>query len=109
VEFGLSWIDDIGLDLIQQHVQRLTGSMLAGLSALRHGNGQPMTWLHGPSDTRDRGGTVTFSLMDPYGQVFDVQRRGTRNRRRRGLHPHRMLLQPRCRRGRVQAHQTGRG
>jgi selenocysteine lyase/cysteine desulfurase len=73
VEFGLSWIGGIGLDLIQQHVQQLTERMLSGLVALRHGNGQPMTWLHGPSDTRDRGGTVTFSLLDPYGQVFDVQ------------------------------------
>jgi selenocysteine lyase/cysteine desulfurase len=73
VEFGLAWIDGIGLDLISQHVTDLTGHMLGGLGALRHGNGEPMVRVHGPSDTRDRGGTVAFSLLDPHGTLRNVR------------------------------------
>jgi selenocysteine lyase/cysteine desulfurase len=73
VEFGLTWIDDIGMDEISQHVKDLTGHLLGGLGALRHGNGEPMVRVHGPSDTRDRGGTVAFSLLDPHGTLRNVR------------------------------------
>ncbi len=73
VEFGLSWIGGIGIDLIQQRVTCLTGWMLDRLTAMRHSNGQPMARIHGPADTRDRGGTVTFNLLDPVGAFIDVR------------------------------------
>ncbi len=71
VEFGLSWIGRIGIDVIQERVACLTGWLLRGLTGLRHGNGRPMVRIYGPAGPRDRGGTVAFSLLDPRGQVLD--------------------------------------
>ena len=71
VESGLSWVNDIGIDLIHQRVMFLTGWLLGRLAALRHGNGEPMARIYGPAGTRDRGGTVTFNLLDPGGRVVD--------------------------------------
>jgi selenocysteine lyase/cysteine desulfurase len=73
VEFGLTFIQNIGLDEISQHVKDLTEHLLGGLGALRHRNGEPMIRVHGPSDTRDRGGTVAFSLLDPHGTLSRVR------------------------------------
>ncbi len=73
VEFGLSWIGGIGIDLIHERVTCLTGWMLDRLAAMRHSDGQPMARIHGPAGTRDRGGTVTFSLLDPRGQIIDAR------------------------------------
>jgi selenocysteine lyase/cysteine desulfurase len=73
VEFGLSWASGIGIGLIRERVRCLTGWLLDRLTAMRHGNGMPMAWLHGPASTFGRGGTVAFSLLDPRGEAIDVQ------------------------------------
>jgi selenocysteine lyase/cysteine desulfurase len=69
--WGLSWVNDIGIDLIHQRVTCLTGWLLGRLAALRHGNGEPMTRIYGPVSTRDRGGTVAFNLLDHGGRIID--------------------------------------
>jgi len=71
LESGLSWLNRIGLDTIHWRVTCLTGWLLDRLAALRHGNGQPMARIYGPIDTRDRGGTVAFNLLDQGGGVID--------------------------------------
>jgi selenocysteine lyase/cysteine desulfurase len=71
VESGLSWVNDIGVDLVHQRVMCLTGWLIDRLAALRHGNGEPMARIYGPAGTRDRGGTVAFNLIDPGGHVVD--------------------------------------
>src|SRR5215468_4937602 len=71
LESGLSWVNSIGMELIHQRVMCLTGWLIDRLAALRHGNGEPMARIYGPADTRDRGGTVAFNLLDPGGRVID--------------------------------------
>ncbi len=71
LQAGLAWVNGIGIDLIHQRVTCLTGWLLGRLMALRHGNGEPMARIYGPADTRDRGGTVAFNLLDPGGRVVD--------------------------------------
>jgi selenocysteine lyase/cysteine desulfurase len=71
LESGLSWVNGIGMHLIHERVMCLTGWLIDRLTALRHGNGQPMARIYGPANTRDRGGTVAFNLLDPRGQVID--------------------------------------
>jgi selenocysteine lyase/cysteine desulfurase len=73
VEFGLSWVDGIGTELIHERVMCLTGWLLGRLAGLRHGNGRPMARIYGPAGTRRRGGTVAFSLLDPRGEAVDVR------------------------------------
>jgi selenocysteine lyase/cysteine desulfurase len=71
VHFGLDWLAGIGVDVIGTRVRCLTGRLLERLALLRHGDGTPMTRVYGPPDTKDRGGTVAFNLLDPNGQVVD--------------------------------------
>ena len=71
LESGLSWINGIGMDRIHQRVMCLTGWLIDRLTALRHGNGEPMVRIYGPANSRDRGGTVAFNLLDPGGHVID--------------------------------------
>jgi selenocysteine lyase/cysteine desulfurase len=71
LEFGLSWVNDIGMDRVHQRVMCLTGWLIDRLAGLRHSNGEPMARMYGPADTRERGGTVAFNLLDPTGRVID--------------------------------------
>lgn len=71
VEFGLSWLADIGMDVIGTRVRCLTGWLLDRLGALAHTNGRPMVDVYGPRDTVARGGTVAFNFLDPAGTVVD--------------------------------------
>ena len=71
VEFGLSWIEDVGIDTISRRVRSLVGWLLDQLDSLRHTNGAPMTRVYGPRDTTARGGTVVFNFLDPSGAVID--------------------------------------
>ena len=71
VHFGLDWLAGIGLDVIGTRVRCLTGWLLRRLAALRHSDGTPMTRVYGPPDTKDRGGTVAFNLLDPNGRTVD--------------------------------------
>jgi selenocysteine lyase/cysteine desulfurase len=71
VEFGLSWIDDVGVEIIGRRVRALSGWLLEQLGSLRHANGAPMTRVYGPMNTQARGGTVAFNFLDPDGAVID--------------------------------------
>jgi selenocysteine lyase/cysteine desulfurase len=71
LESGLSWVNSIGIDRIHQRVMCLTGWLIDRLAGLRHGTGEPMARIYGPSSTRDRGGTVAFNLLDPGGRIID--------------------------------------
>jgi selenocysteine lyase/cysteine desulfurase len=71
LEFGLSWLDTVGRDLVRQRVRDLTGWLLEELGRLRHTNGRPLVRLYGPSGLDGRGGTVAFNLLDPDGVIVD--------------------------------------
>jgi molybdenum cofactor sulfurtransferase len=65
VSTGLDHIGRVGLDAIHARVGDLTGWLLDALAGLRHRNGRRLVQIHGPGDSVDRGGTVTFSMQDP--------------------------------------------
>ncbi|MEU4470603.1 aminotransferase class V-fold PLP-dependent enzyme [Micromonospora sp. NPDC023888] len=71
VEFGLRWLDSIGVDLVHSRVGLLTEWLLARLTTLRHASGQPLVQVYGPTTGAGRGGTVTFNLRDPDGTLVD--------------------------------------
>jgi selenocysteine lyase/cysteine desulfurase len=71
VESGLRWVNGIGIEVIHRRVTCLTGWLIDRLTALRHSNGAPMARIYGPANTRDRGGTIAFNLLDPLGRVID--------------------------------------
>ncbi len=74
VETGLRHLERIGVDTIHERVMSLTGWLLEALSGLRHGNGRPVVEVFGPTDTVDRGATVTFVMHDPNGRSIDDRR-----------------------------------
>jgi selenocysteine lyase/cysteine desulfurase len=71
VHFGLDWLDGIGVPLVGARVRGLTDRLLRRLAELRHSDGTPMTRVYGPTDTKDRGGTVAFNFLDATGRVVD--------------------------------------
>lgn len=71
VEYGLSWVEAIGMDVIGRRVRSLTGWLLDELIAMRHGNDNPLVRVYGPVGTEARGGTVAFNLLDPAGTPVD--------------------------------------
>jgi len=73
IEIGLRHLEQVGVDAIHGHVQRLTRRLLARLAGLRHPNGAPRVRLYGPPDDRDRGGTVPFNLLDADGGLVDFR------------------------------------
>ncbi|RKF25514.1 aminotransferase class V-fold PLP-dependent enzyme [Micromonospora globbae] len=71
VEFGLGWLDSIGVDLVHARVGLLTAWLLERLTALRHRNGRPLVQVYGPSTGHARGGTVAFNFRHPDGSLVD--------------------------------------
>lgn len=66
---GLGFLREVGMQNVTEHVARMTERVLQILAAARHGDGTPAVVLYGPEDTKDRGGTVAFNLLDPDGRV----------------------------------------
>jgi selenocysteine lyase/cysteine desulfurase len=71
---GLQFLERIGRDRTHERVMALTAWLLDALTSLRHGNGEPVIQIHGPTTTMDRGGTVTFLMHDPDGRPVDDRR-----------------------------------
>ncbi|RZT77377.1 selenocysteine lyase/cysteine desulfurase [Micromonospora violae] len=71
VEFGLRWLDSIGVDLVHARVGLLTEWLLERLTTLRHDSGGPLVQVYGPTTGAGRGGTVTFNLRQPDGTLVD--------------------------------------
>ncbi|HWO58756.1 MAG TPA: aminotransferase class V-fold PLP-dependent enzyme [Umezawaea sp.] len=71
VRVGLEWVAEVGVETIGRRVRAVTGWTLDRLTALRHGNGMPLVRVYGPVTTVARGGTVTFNVLTPAGDVVD--------------------------------------
>ena len=71
VATGLDWISGIGIDLIHERVNALTGVLLDRLTGLRHSDGAPMVRLYGPRGNEARGATIAFNFLDAHGQIVD--------------------------------------
>ena len=70
---GLDQLSRTGMQAIARHVTGLTTILLERLLALRHRNGAPVVWLHGPRSTEDRGGTIALNVLGPDGVVVPYQ------------------------------------
>jgi len=70
---GLELLGGIGMANVKRRVGQLTTLLLAELAALRHPDGRAMTRVYGPRDTRARGGTVAFNVVDGSGRIVPYQ------------------------------------
>ncbi|WP_207945475.1 aminotransferase class V-fold PLP-dependent enzyme [Actinomadura sp. 7K534] len=72
VPIGLDYVrETLGREAVRTRVRCLLDWLLDAMRTLRHGNGLPLCALYGPADTRDRGATVAFNLLDADGALVD--------------------------------------
>jgi selenocysteine lyase/cysteine desulfurase len=74
VETGLRHLERLGIERIHDRVMCLTEWLLDALTGLRHANGAPVVQIFGPTDTSERGGTITLLMRDPDGRPIDDRR-----------------------------------
>lgn len=73
VEYGLRHLNEVGMEDIQKRVSMFTGWLLDAMGALTHSDGSPLVKIHGPKDTKERGGTIAFNVLDRNGTSFDIR------------------------------------
>ena len=82
IDFGLEFLEEIGVDVIHRRVSALTGWLIDALLSLRQSTGGPLVTIYGPPGNEARGGTVTLNFRDEAGEFIDhqviEQRAGTR-------------------------------
>ena len=66
---GFALLGDVGMERLSTHVAHLTIALLQNLLALRHDDGSPMACVYGPTDGRERGGTVAFNVLGKDGRI----------------------------------------
>jgi selenocysteine lyase/cysteine desulfurase len=74
VNIGLEHLDRVGVEAIHARVMTLTEWLLAEMGAVSHSNGAPLVRIFGPTTTETRGATVAFYLLNPGGEVYEVER-----------------------------------
>lgn len=74
VSIGLDYLNNAGLEKINERVRCLTSWTLDKMQELHHKNGKKLIRLYGPSDTIDRGSTIAFSIVDPNGRAHDIRK-----------------------------------
>lgn len=74
LDAGFDLLAEVGMARLERHVGELTALLLRGLRRLRHTNGARLSVIYGPSDIRDRGGTVAFNVLDPAGLAIPFER-----------------------------------
>lgn len=70
---GFDFLRRVGMARLSRRVAHLTRLLLAGLQAGRYPDGSPIFRLYGPVDLRERGGTVTFNVLDRGGRVIPYE------------------------------------
>jgi selenocysteine lyase/cysteine desulfurase len=71
IVIGLDLLDEVGIEVIHDRVVSLTGWLLENVTRLKHGNGEPVVRIYGPTSTDLRGGTVTMNVYDEKGVAID--------------------------------------
>lgn len=74
VKIGLQHLEKVGIELIQKRVELLTAWVIQQLLLLQHSKGKPMVRIYGPTNTEQRGGTITLNFYDPDGHLLDYRR-----------------------------------
>lgn len=73
IQFGLEFVENIGMERIKARVQSLTKYLVKNLEKLTHSNGKPIVHLYACSDLENKGGTVILNFHDQNEQIFDFE------------------------------------
>lgn len=67
---GFDLLAEVGMGRLQTHVASLGQALQQQLLSLRHADGAPLVRLYGPQSPRDRGGVLTFNVLDSQGRAL---------------------------------------
>ncbi len=73
VTIGLRYMDAVGVEMIHQRVELLSGWLLQELAGLQHRNGKALVTIYGPKTTDRRGGTLAMNFYDASGTRIDFR------------------------------------
>jgi molybdenum cofactor sulfurtransferase len=73
VTMGLSFLKQVGMKRINEHVTSLAKLLLNGLQAPRHSTGTPLVRIYGPTLNESRGATIALNLLTPSGKELDYR------------------------------------
>lgn len=71
IEFGIRFIESVGIDVIHEHVICLTRWLLDQLLQLQHDSGLPLIKLYGPANMERRAGTLALNFQHGDGRPID--------------------------------------
>ncbi|MEY3051442.1 MAG: Molybdenum cofactor sulfurtransferase [Bacteroidota bacterium] len=71
---GLSFMETVGMERLQERVQSLSLYLYHRLRDLRHDNGEPQVDIFGPAERRDAGGTMIMAFRNPDGTKIRFER-----------------------------------
>ncbi len=65
---GFALLEQVGMPRLRRRVAALTGDLFERLKRLRHANGAPLIRLYGPGGLANRGGALSFNVLDRHGR-----------------------------------------
>lgn len=73
VKIGLDFIEEIGMDRINERIHALTSYLIKNLEGLKHNNGNQVVRIFGPKDRNKAGGTVIMNFFDKNGSLYPFE------------------------------------
>lgn len=69
IKIGLDYIDEIGIERVNERVTGLINHLCHTLKEVKHSNGNPIVRIFGPKDRDQVGGTLIMNFFDPDGKL----------------------------------------
>lgn len=73
VKIGLDYIDDIGIEKINERVSSMRKYLFDNLENLKHDNGKPLLHIFGPKDHGNIGGTMILGFYNEAGGRYQFE------------------------------------
>ncbi len=73
VKMGLDFMNEIGMQRLQNRMKALIEEAISRLSAIKHDNGKPVLRIFGPADVAHRGSNMIMNFFDPEGNVYPFE------------------------------------
>lgn len=73
IKIGLEFIEEIGLQRINERVAAMRKYLFDNLIQLKHSNGQPQLKIFGPHNHQKVGGNIIFTVLNPDGKMVPYE------------------------------------
>lgn len=73
VKIGLDYIENIGIERINERVSSLRKYLFENLEKLHHENGQKLVQIFGPKDHQNLGGTIILGFYNKEGKRYEFE------------------------------------